>query len=177
MHKISKQLEEVVITGLTSQKKVSVVGAITSVDVDELKTPAVSLNNMLGGRVAGVMTSMTSGEPGKNISNFWIRGIGTFGANSGALVLIDGLEGRLEDVDPDDVQSFQILKDAAATAVYGVRGANGVVIVTTKRGEAGRLQITGRATLQINQLRRLPEYLGASSLPPPYLLLLNECTL
>ncbi len=157
----SQQLEEVVITGLTSQKKVSIVGAITSVDVDELKTPAVSLNNMLGGRVAGIMTSMTSGEPGKNISNFWIRGIGTFGANSGALVLIDGLEGRLEDVDPDDVQSFQILKDAAATAVYGVRGANGVVIVTTKRGEAGRLQITGRATLQVNQLRRLPEYLGA----------------
>jgi TonB-linked SusC/RagA family outer membrane protein len=157
----SKQLEEVVITGLTSQKKVSVVGAITSVDVSELKTPAVSLNNMLGGRVAGVMTSMTSGEPGKNISNFWIRGIGTFGANSGALVLIDGLEGRLQDVDPDDVQSFQILKDAAATAVYGVRGANGVVIVTTKRGESGRLQITGRATLQVNQLKRLPEYLGA----------------
>lgn len=157
----SQQLEEVVVTGLTSQKKVSVVGAITSVDVDELKTPAVSLNNMLGGRVAGVITNMTSGEPGKNISNFWIRGIGTFGANSGALVLIDGLEGRLEDVDPDDVQSFQILKDAAATAVYGVRGANGVVIVTTKRGEAGRLQITGRGTLQVNQLRRLPEYLGA----------------
>ncbi|MEL7600469.1 MAG: TonB-dependent receptor [Proteiniphilum sp.] len=157
----TQQLEEVVITGLTSQKKVSVVGAITSVDVDELKTPAVSLNNMLGGRVAGVMSMMTSGEPGKNISNFWIRGIGTFGANSGALVLIDGLEGRLEDVDPDDVQSFQILKDAAATAVYGVRGANGVVIVTTKRGTAGRLQIMGRATLQVNQLRRLPEYLGA----------------
>lgn len=157
----TQQLDEVVITGLTSQKKVSIVGAITSVDVDELKTPAVSLNNMLGGRVAGVMSMMTSGEPGKNISNFWIRGIGTFGANAGALVLIDGLEGRLEDVDPDDVQSFQILKDAAATAVYGVRGANGVVIVTTKRGTSGRLQIMGRATMQVNQLRRLPEYLGA----------------
>lgn len=157
----AQQLDEVVITGLTSQKKVSVVGAITSVNVDELKTPAVSLNNMLGGRVAGVMSMTLSGEPGKNISNFWIRGIGTFGANSGALVLIDGLEGRLQDVDPDDVESFQILKDAAATAVYGVRGANGVVIVTTKRGASGKLQITGRATLQVNQLRRLPEYLGA----------------
>lgn len=157
----TQQLDEVVITGLTSQKKVSVVGAISSVDVEELKTPGASLNNMLGGRVAGVMSMNTSGEPGKNISNFWIRGIGTFGANSGALVLIDGMEGRLQDVDPDDVQSFQILKDAAATAVYGVRGANGVVIVTTKRGGEGKLTITGRATLQINQLKRLPEYLGA----------------
>ncbi|MCE4565323.1 TonB-dependent receptor [Maribellus sp. CM-23] len=157
----AQKLDEVVVTGLTSQKKVSIVGAITSIDVGELKTPAASINNMLGGRVAGVMSMTTSGEPGKNISNFWIRGIGTFGANSGALVLIDGLEGRLQDVDPDDVESFQILKDAAATAVYGVRGANGVVIVTTKRGGKGKLQITGRATLQVNQLKRMPEYLGA----------------
>lgn len=166
----TQQLDEVVVTGLTSQKKVSIVGAITSVDVDELKTPAVSLNNMLGGRVAGIMSMTLSGEPGKNISNFWIRGIGTFGANSGALVLIDGLEGRLEDVDPDDVESFQILKDAAATAVYGVRGANGVVIVTTKRGSSGKLQITGRATLQVNHIKRLPEYLGAYD----YAVLANE---
>lgn len=156
-----QQLEEVVVTGLTSQKKVSIVGAITSVEVDELKTPATSLNNMLGGRVAGIISQQFSGEPGKNISNFWIRGIGTFGANSGALVLIDGLEGRLEDVDPDDVESFQILKDASATAVYGVRGANGVVLVTTKKGRTGKLQITGRTTLQINRLKRMPQYLGA----------------
>lgn len=154
-------LEEVVVTGLTSQKKVSVVGAISSVSVDELKTPATSLDNMLGGRVAGIMSSMISGEPGKNISNFWIRGIGTFGANAGALVLIDGLEGRLQDIDPDDVQSFSILKDAAATAVYGVRGANGVVLVTTKRGHSGKLQISARTTVQVNQLKRLPQYLGA----------------
>lgn len=170
MKEDTKVLQEVVITGLTSQKKVSVVGAISSVDVDELKTPATSLDNMLGGRVAGVMTSMISGEPGKNISNFWVRGIGTFGASSGALVLIDGLEGRLQDVDPDDVQSFAILKDAAATAVYGVRGANGVVLVTTKRGHSGKLQISARSTLQINQLRRLPEYLEAYD----YAVLANE---
>lgn len=157
----SQQLDEVVVTGLTSQKKVSIVGAITSVNVEELKTPATSLNNMLGGRVAGVMTSMTSGEPGQNISNFWIRGIGTFGANASALVLIDGLEGRLQDIDPDDIQSFQILKDASATAVYGVRGANGVVLITTKRGHSGKLQIQARATIQINQIKRLPEYLNA----------------
>lgn len=166
----TQQLDEVVVTGLTSQKKVSIVGAITSVNVEELKTPATSLNNMLGGRVAGIITSMTSGEPGQNISNFWIRGIGTFGANASALVLIDGLEGRLQDIDPDDIQSFQILKDASATAVYGVRGANGVVLITTKRGYSGKLQIQARATLQVNQIKRLPEYLEAYD----YAVLANE---
>ena len=133
-------------------------GAITSVEVDELKTPATSLNNMLGGRVAGIISQQFSGEPGKNISNFWIRGIGTFGANSGALVLIDGLEGRLEDVDPDDVESFQILKDASATAVYGVRGANGVVLVTTKRanGKAADYRPYHASNKQIKKNASIP---------------------
>lgn len=164
------KLDEVVVTGMTSQKKVSVVGAISTIDVAQLKTPGSSLNNMIGGRLAGVITMQSSGEPGKNISNFWIRGISTFGASSGALVLIDGIEGRLEDVDPDDVKSFSILKDASATAVYGTRGANGVVLVTTKRGESGKLSITGRATLKISHIKRLPEYLGAYD----YALLANE---
>lgn len=164
------QLDEVIVTGMTSQKKISVVGAISSIDVEQLSTPATSLNNMIGGRLPGVITMQSSGEPGKNISNFWIRGISTFGASSGALVLIDGLEGRLEDIDPDDVKAFSILKDASATAVYGARGANGVVLVTTKRGEAGKLTITGRATFKISQIKRLPEYLGAYD----YAVLANE---
>ena len=164
------KLEEVVVTGMTSQKKVSVVGAISTIDVAQLSTPGTSLNNMIGGRLPGVITMQTSGEPGQNISNFWIRGISTFGANSGALVLIDGIEGKLEDIDPDDVKSFSILKDASATAVYGARGANGVVLVTTKRGESGKLKITGRATLKISHIKRLPEYLGAYD----YAVLANE---
>ena len=81
-----------------------------------------------------------------------------------------GIEGRLEDIDPDDVKSFSILKDASATAVYGTRGANGVVLVTTKRGETGKLTITGRATLKVSHIKRLPEYLGAYD----YALLANE---
>ena len=97
------------------------------------------------------------GEPGKNISNFWIRGISTFGASSGALVLIDGIEGRLEDIDPDDVKSFSILKDASATAVYGTRGANGVVLVTTKRGETGKLTITGRTPGKVQAIRPMKD--------------------
>lgn len=161
MKEDANMLDEVVVTGLTSQKKVSIVGAITSVDVEELSTPATSLNNMLGGRVAGIITQQLSGEPGKNISNFWIRGISTFGANSSALVLVDGLESSLDNIDPDDIESFQILKDASATAVYGVRGANGVVVITTKKGRSGKLSIQGRGTLQVSRLKRLPEYLGA----------------
>lgn len=163
-------LDEVVVTGMYSQKKISVVGAISNIDVDQLRTPATSLNNMLGGRLAGVITMQTSGEPGKNLSNFWIRGISTFGAGDGALVLIDGIEGNLSDIDPDDVKSFSILKDASATAVYGTRGANGVVLVTTKRGEAGKLSITGRGTFKISRLKRLPQYLGAYD----YAVLANE---
>ncbi|MDR2385670.1 MAG: TonB-dependent receptor [Tannerella sp.] len=155
----SNVIDEVVVTGLGSQRKISVVGAITSVNVDEIQTPATSLSNMLGGRVPGVISMMTSGEPGKNIAEFWIRGIGTFGASTSALVLIDGLEGDLNSVDPADVESFSILKDASATAVYGVRGANGVVLITTKRGVSGKLKITARANFTMSRLVRMPEYL------------------
>ena len=93
-------LDETVVVGLGSQRKVSLVGAVTTVDVKDLQVPATSIPNMLGGRVPGVISLQTSGEPGKNISDFWIRGIGTFGANQGALVLIDGLEGDLSQIDP-----------------------------------------------------------------------------
>ena len=160
----ASNVDEVVVTGLTSQKKISVVGAISTVDMSQLKTPGTSLANMIGGRLAGVITMQTSGEPGKNLSNFWIRGISTFGAGGSALVLIDGLEGNLNDIDPDDVESFSILKDASATAVYGVRGANGVVLVQTKRGGSNKLDITGRATFKLSHIKRLPEYLGAYDL-------------
>jgi len=163
-------LEEVVVVGLGSQRKISVVGAISSIDVKELQTPATSLANMVGGRVPGVISMLASGEPGKNISEFWIRGIGTFGASTSALVLIDGLEGDLTSIDPADVESFSILKDASATAVYGVRGANGVVLVTTKRGQSGKLKITARTNFTISHLNRMPEYLRAYD----YALLANE---
>ena len=103
----------------------------------------------------------SSGEPGNNIADFWVRGIGTFGANSRALVLIDGLEGDLNTIDPADVESFSILKDASATAVYGVRGANGVVLVTTKKGLVDKIQITGRFNTTLSVLNRLPKYLRA----------------
>ena len=154
-------IDEVVVTGLVSQKKVSVVGAVSTINMDELRTPGTSLVNMIGGRMPGVITMQTSGEPGQNLSNFWVRGVSTFGAGAGALVLIDGIEGRLNDIDVDDVESISVLKDAAATAVYGVRGANGVVLVTTKRGSKEKIQVTARATVKLSQIKRLPEYLSS----------------
>jgi len=158
----SESLDEVVVVGLgTSQRKISSVGAITTVDTKDLQSPAPSITNLLGGRAAGVISMQTSGEPGRNLAEFWVRGIGTFGANSSALVLIDGLEGDLNTLDPADIESFSILKDASATAVYGVRGANGVVLVTTKRGLVDRIQITARANTTLSRLNRLPQYLGA----------------
>ena len=148
-------IDEVVVTGLVSQKKVSVVGAVSTINMDELRTPGTSLVNMIGGRMPGVITMQTSGEPGQNLSNFWVRGVSTFGAGAGALVLIDGIEGRLSDIDVDDVESISVLKDAAATAVYGVRGANGVVLVTTKRGSKEKIQVTARATVKLSQMRHV----------------------
>ena len=164
------QMEEVVVTGVGVQRKISTLASVTTVNVQELQTPAPSIANMLGGRVAGVITMQASGEPGQNLAEFWVRGIGTFGANASALVLIDGLEGDLNTIDPADVESFSILKDASATAVYGVRGANGVVLVTTKRGESGKLSITARMNYTISHIRKLPKYLRSYD----YALLTNE---
>ena len=160
--KEGNELEEVVVVGMGTQRKVSVTGAVAVVDTKDLELPATNIVNTLGGRVPGVISVQSSGEPGRNISEFWVRGIGTFGANSGALVLIDGLEGNLSQIDPADVESFSVLKDAAATAVYGSRGANGVVLVTTKRGKQEQLKITFRSNYTISELRRLPRYVGAT---------------
>jgi len=158
----TEQLEEITVTGLGStQRRISIVGAVTSVDAKQLQAPATSINNMLAGRVPGIISQQLSGEPGKNIAEFWVRGIGTFGANKSALVLVDGIEGSLNNLDPADIENIEILKDASATAVYGVRGANGVVLVTTKRGTAEKLEITARVNYTVSQLTNMPEYLDA----------------
>ena len=154
-------LDEVVVTGRNTERKVSVTGAITTVRAEDLQVPASSVSNMLGGRVPGIIAITRSGEPGSDFSDFWIRGISTFGAKQGALVLIDGVEGNLNDLDPQDIESFSILKDASATAVYGVRGANGVVVVTTKRGKAGKLRINFKTNYTYSYSPRMPEYADA----------------
>lgn len=166
-------LDEVVVVGAGTQKKVSMTGAITTVKPEDLDVPAQSITNMLGGNVPGIIAVTRSGEPGNDFSEFWIRGISTFGANSSALVLIDGVEGNLNDLDASDIASFSILKDASATAVYGVRGANGVVVVTTKSGKAGKLKINFKSNLIMSENGREPEYCDAYT----YAKLANEARL
>lgn len=166
-------LDELVVVAHSTQRKASVVGAISSVDVDDLKVPATSVSNMLGARVPGIIAVTRSGEPGKDFSEFWIRGISTFGAGSSALVLIDGVEGDMNTLDPEDIESFSILKDASATAVYGVRGANGVVLITTKRGRAGKLSINLKANTGYSYSARMPEYVDGNQ----YAALANEAAL
>ena len=167
----SNVMDEVVITASGKvQKKINVTGAITGVEVATLKTPATSISNMLGGRVPGIISVTRSGEPGKDFSEFWVRGISTFGAGQGALVLIDGVEGNLNTLDPEDIESFSILKDASSTAVYGVRGANGVVLVSTKKGKAGKLNLQVKANAGISYSPRMPKYVRAAE----YAALANE---
>ena len=166
-------LEEVVVVGQSEQRKVSVTGAITAIKPAIINTPATSITNMLGGNVPGIIAVTRSGEPGNDFSEFWIRGISTFGANSSALVLVDGVEGNLNDLDPSDIESFSVLKDASATAVYGVRGANGVVVVTTKSGKAGKLRVNFKTNLIMSESGRMPEYADAYS----YAQLANEALL
>jgi TonB-linked SusC/RagA family outer membrane protein len=133
-------LEEVVVVGYGTQRKVSVVGAQSAVSGDAIRVPTSNVSNAISGRLAGVIQVSRSGEPGREDNSIWIRGISNFAANQSTapLVLVDGVERDMEDLDFEDIDSFTVLKDASATAVYGVRGANGVIIITTKPGRVGR---------------------------------------
>ncbi|MGQ7856846.1 SusC/RagA family TonB-linked outer membrane protein [Pedobacter sp. WC2501] len=162
--------DEVQVVSLGTQRKITTTGAISTINVKELQVPATSVSNMLGGRVPGIIAVTRSGEPGNDFSEFWVRGISTFGASSSALILIDGVEGNLNNIDPSDIESFSVLKDASATAVYGVRGANGVVVITTKRGKAGNLKLNFKLNSTLTQSARMPDYVDATG----YAQLANE---
>ena len=163
-------LDEVVITGTGVQKKVTLTGAISTVDVNLLKTSSSSVTNALAGNVPGIMARQVSGQPGKNTSDFWIRGISTFGANTSALVLVDGFERSLDEINVEDIESFSVLKDASATAIYGSRGANGVVLITTKRGKAGKININAKVESSYNMRTYTPEFVDGAT----YARMLNE---
>ena len=154
----AREIDEVVITGTGAQKKLTVIGAITNVDVDVLKAnPSGSMANALAGNVPGILAMQTSGKPG-SVSEFWIRGISTFGASNSALVLVDGFERSLDEINVEDVESFSVLKDASATAIYGSKGANGVVLITTKHGKAGKINISAKAETFYNMLTQVPDF-------------------
>lgn len=141
MKEASTDLEEVTIVAFGKQKKESVVSAIQSIELKELRVPSSNLTTALQGRIAGMISYQTTGEPGQDNASFFIRGVTTFGAGKvDPLILVDNVEvttSDLANLHPDDLQSFSILKDATATALYGARGANGVILITTKEGREG----------------------------------------
>ena len=165
-----ENLDEVVIIGFGAQKKESVVVAMSSIKPKNLSIPTRSLSTALAGQVSGLIAVQRSGEPGYDNAEFWIRGISTFAGGTQPLILVDGVPRNMNDIEPDEIETFSVLKDAAATAVYGAQGANGVVLITTKRGKVSKAKISFRTEHTISQPTRLPEFVGSTD----YLSLFNE---
>lgn len=158
----AESLEEVVVVGYGQQKKASVVGAISVVSTKELKqSPTANVTNALAGKLPGLVTVQTTGEPGSDISNLYIRGVSTFSGSQSPLILVDGVERDFSDMNMQEIESISILKDASATAVYGVRGANGVVLVTTKRGNEGKPSVSLNVDFGIQAPTRMFEMVDA----------------
>ncbi|MCM5664042.1 SusC/RagA family TonB-linked outer membrane protein [Galbibacter mesophilus] len=153
-------LEEVVVVGYGKQKKVTVTGAISSVSTEELtSSPSSSVANALAGKVTGLSSIQYSGQPGADNANLLIRGVGTLSqGNSSPLIMVDGVERDFTQIDPEEIDNITILKDASATAVYGIRGANGVILVTTKRGKIGEARISASFNYGIQEPVRLPDF-------------------
>ena len=147
LEEASEELDDVTVVAFAKQKKNSVIGSISTVEPASLKLPSSNLTTALAGRMAGVISYQRSGEPGQDNASFFIRGVTTFGYKVDPLILIDGIESTPTDLarlPPDDIASFSIMKDATATALYGARGANGVILITTKEGEVGKAKVTVR---------------------------------
>ena len=156
----ANELEGVVKVAYGTQRKASVIGAITSVGAAQLQAPMGQLSTGLAGKLAGVVAVQHTGEPGSS-AEFWIRGVNTFGANAYPLILVDGVERSMDLVDVEDIASFSILKDATATALYGVRGANGIVLITTKRGAESKPKVSLKFDSGVTSPTMLPQMAGA----------------
>lgn len=155
-------LDDVIVIGYGKQKKNSVVSSVNSIGTKELTvTASRNLTNALAGQIPGLISVQRSGEPGYDSSEFWIRGISSFSGGTRPLILVDGIPRSMQDIEPDEIESFTLLKDAAATAVYGAEGANGVILITTKRGGSQKPRISFRAEGTIKSPTRLPEFLNA----------------
>ena len=167
-----QSLEEVVVVGYGKQKKESVTASIASISRKELvQTQQSNISNMLVGRMPGLIAFQRSGAPGEDASSLLIRGVSTFTDNTAPLIMIDGIERtNFDGIDPNEVESLNILKDASATAIYGVKGANGVVLITTRKGERGRPRLSYSGNFALQQSTQLPSYLNSAD----YATLYNE---
>ncbi len=156
-------LDDVVVIGYGTQTKATITGALAVVDTKELvKAPVASITNVLAGSVPGVSTIQTTGQPGSDAAQIFIRGAGSLtDANSAPLILVDGVERDFSQIDPNEIENFSVLKDAASTAVFGVRGANGVILITTKRGQEGKPSISFSSTTGIQQPLSFVQQVGS----------------
>lgn len=155
-------LEEVVVIGYGQQKKNALASSVTSIDSKPLAVSSSrNLSNALSGRLPGLISVQRTGEPGYDNTEFWIRGVSSFSGGTSPLVLVDGVPRSMNDIEPDEIETFSLLKDAAATAVYGAEGANGVILITTKRGTADKPKISFRAEGSLRQPTRLPGFLNS----------------
>lgn len=166
----SQLLEEVQIVGFGQQKKGSVTSSVASVEGTELRAPVGKLSNAFAGQIPGLISIQRSGEPGYDQAEFWIRGISSFAGGTSPLVLVDGIPRSMNDIEADEIETFTVLKDAAATAVYGAEGANGVVLITSKRGKAQKAKISYRGEASYLTPTRRPRYANSYD----YLSLYNE---
>ncbi|ANE51415.1 SusC/RagA family TonB-linked outer membrane protein [Flavisolibacter tropicus] len=176
LKKAVTQQDEVVVVAYSTQKKSEVVGSMTTVKPSELRIPANNLTQAFAGKVAGVIAFQSSGEPGADNADFFIRGVSTFGYRNGPLILIDNVEASTTDLarlQVDDVASFSIMKDATATALYGAKGANGVILIKTKEGKNGKVNVTARIENKISQSTKNVELAD----PVTYMELANEANL
>ena len=169
-------LEEVVVIGYGTQRKVNLTGSVSSVGAAEItKRPAINVQNLLQGKVTGLQVTQSSGLPGADDAMLRIRGVGTFSsAGSDPLVLIDGVKGNMNNLNPNDIETVSVLKDAASSAIYGARAANGVILITTKRGIAQDLSITYNVTVDAQKATRLPKLLTNSA---DYMQYFNEANI
>ena len=171
----TKALQEVVVVGYTKQRKETMIGSAATITTKDLtQSPTANINNALAGRLPGLIVNQyAGGEPGVDQSELFIRGKATYG-NQSAIVIVDGIERDMSYLAPDEIETFTILKDASATAAYGIRGANGVIVITTKRGKAAeKATVNLKASIGINQPIGFPEYLGSAD----YATLYNEARL
>lgn len=166
----SVSLDDVVVIGYGQQKKESVVSSLNTIGAAELNVKQRNLRNTLAGQIAGVIAVQRSGEPGNDAAAFYIRGQSSYAGGTSALVLVDGVPRSMDDIDVDEIESFTVLKDAAATAVYGAEGANGVVLITSKRGKVQKTSVNFSAQYSIVTPTRMPETLNSYD----YLSLYNE---
>ncbi|MFZ4261386.1 SusC/RagA family TonB-linked outer membrane protein [Sphingobacterium sp. HJSM2_6] len=176
MYEDGSNIDEVTVVAFGTQKKTSVVGAITTVKASDLKISASNLTGSFAGKIPGVISYQTSGEPGADNAQFFIRGVTTFGYQTSPLILIDGFEATTDNLarlQPDDIESFSILKDASATVLYGARGANGIIMVTTKAGREGPVALNARIDVNTAMPTKMIDMIGGVQ----YMQLYNQAQL